>query len=73
MRPFSQSARWYLLRIVPIILLGGINIFAFNLRWHPHVSENYRNFYIRHSIDLGEYEANEIRGVYTSHEDRWSR
>ncbi|AHI26994.1 hypothetical protein H845_3088 [Komagataeibacter xylinus E25] len=61
------------LRLLLIALLGGVNLFAFNLCLHPHVSENYRNFYIRHSITLGEYEANEIRGIYTSHEDRWSR
>ena len=61
------------MRLTLIIILSGINIFALILSTHPHVSENYRNFYIRQSISKGEYQANETRGVYTSHEDRWSR
>ncbi|KAB8124048.1 hypothetical protein D3W54_07350 [Komagataeibacter medellinensis] len=69
----GYTVRWYLVRLVLIALLGGINLFAFSLRWYPHVSDNYRDFYMRHDITLGEYEANEIRGVYTSHQDRWRR
>ncbi|WP_019091518.1 hypothetical protein [Komagataeibacter europaeus] len=69
----GHTVRWYLVNLVLIVVLGGVNLYAFSLRWHPRVSDNYRHFYIQHDIPLGEYEANEIRGVYTSHQDRWTR
>ncbi|MBE7730404.1 hypothetical protein F1542_11705 [Komagataeibacter sp. FXV3] len=63
--------RQYMPKFFVIILLSIVNLFAITLCFHPHVSENYRNFYILHNITLGEYEANEIRGAYTSHQNRW--
>ena len=69
----GHTVRWYLPSLVMIVLLGGINLYAFSLRFYPRVSDNYRHFYLQHDISLGEYEANEIRGVYTSHQDRWTR
>lgn len=66
---FSYS--WYLPRIFLTVIFGFINFFALSLCFHPHVSKNYRDFYISHKITLGEYEANEIRGVYTTHQNLW--
>lgn len=61
----------YVPRIFIVIILGAVNVFALTLCLHPNVSENYYNFYILQNITIGEYEANEIRGIYSSHQDRW--